>query len=163
MTYSYINRYLCRRGRKKWLMWELYFLSIGNFIILIQAKDFFSLTLKLLLTLILSRGALAELRLQQWGQVEILNQLGFLFNWRLTWLSLQGTSGYSSRSTWQKARVLAAPTVRKPVPGISSFSPAPPMAQNSTGQRGIQTLELFIFWFSGYVQALHTQMKIKVD
>lgn len=43
-----------------------------------------------------------------------------------TWLSLQGTSGYSSCSTWQKASVLAAPTVKKPVPGISNFSPAPP-------------------------------------
>lgn len=46
-----------------------------------------------------------------------------------TWLILQGTSGYSSLSTWQKAKELAAPMVRKPVPGISSFSPAPPVAQ----------------------------------
>lgn len=49
-----------------------------------------------------------------------------------TWLILQGTSGYSSLSTWQKAKELAAPIVRKPVPGISSFSPAPPVAQKQT-------------------------------
>ena len=48
-----------------------------------------------------------------------------------TWLSLQATSGYSSRSTWQNDKVLAAPSVRKPVPGISTFSPAPPRGQHS--------------------------------
>lgn len=50
---------------------------------------------------------------------------------RCTWLSLQGTLGYSSRSTWQNAKALAAPIVRKPVPGIRSFSPAPPVAQKT--------------------------------
>lgn len=54
-------------------------------------------------------------------------------HFRLTWFSLQGTSGYSSRSTWQKARVLAAPTVRKPVPGIRTFSPAPPVHRTVDG------------------------------
>lgn len=87
----------------------------------------------------------AELNEQVWEFESEVRQkscisFGALLDWRLivqsherlTWLSLQGTSGYSSRSTWQKARVLAAPTVRKPVPGISNFSPAPPVAQSST-------------------------------
>jgi hypothetical protein len=57
-----------------------------------------------------------------------------------TWLSLQGTSGYSSRNTWQNARVLAAPTVRNPVPGINSFSPAPPAAQHTSLPNNTQVI-----------------------
>lgn len=90
----------------------------------------------------------AELNEQVWEFESEVRQkscisFGALLDWRLivqshehlTWLSLQGTSGYSSRSTWQKASVLAAPTVRKPVPGISNFSPAPPVAQSSTSSQ----------------------------
>lgn len=47
-------------------------------------------------------------------------------------MSLQGTSAYSSRSTWQKASALAAPSVKNPVPGISSRSPAPPATRDTT-------------------------------
>lgn len=76
----------------------------------------------------------------------------------LTWLTLQGTSGYSSRSTWQKARALAAPTVRKPVPGISSFSPAPPEAQSSQTMKANTcshfSPQVCLIWHTGQVLKL---------